>query len=75
MAGGGAVTITMTCKGRVDGVHISSTVIDPTDPAMLEDLVKAAVNDARRKADEAMADETKKMMEGMGLPANFQLPF
>ena len=74
-AGGGAVTVTMTCKGRVDSVKIQPSVIDPADAGMLEDLVKAAMNDARRKADETMADETRKMMAGMGLPADFKLPF
>jgi len=74
-AGGGAVTVMMTCKGRVDSVKIQPSVIDPADAAMLEDLVKAAMNDARRKADETMADETRKMMAGMGLPADFKLPF
>ncbi len=75
LAGGGTVAITMTCKGRVDAVKIQPNVIDPADPEMLEDLVKLAINDARRKADDTMAAETKRMIEDLGLPSNFQLPF
>lgn len=74
-AGGGMVNVTMTCKGNVVNVSINSEVMDPNDPTMTEDLVKAAVNDARRKADETLADETKRLMEEMGLPSDFQLPF
>lgn len=74
-SGGGAVTVTMTCKGRVESVKILPSVIDPKDSEMLEDLVKTAVNDARRKGDDRMADETRRMMESLGLPANAKLPF
>lgn len=74
-AGGGLVSIVMTCKGYADMVRIKPAAIDPADPSVLEDLVKVAINDGRRQADQLMADETRKMMEGMGLPGNFQLPF
>ncbi len=74
-AGGGAVSITMTCKGYVQAVSIKQGVIDPTDPTMLEDLVKAAINDARQKADDTTESETKSAMSGLGLPSDFKLPF
>lgn len=74
-AGNGLVTVVMTCKGRVDDVKISQHAIDPADPTMLEDLVKAAMNDAHNKGVEAMAGESEKMMKGMGLPAGIKLPF
>lgn len=74
-SGGGMVSVTMTCKGEMRRVKISPEVIDPADPEILEDLVKAACNDAKVKADEKMAEETKAMMGGMGLPADIKLPF
>ena len=74
-AGGGMVSVTMTCKGEMRAVKIAPEVIDPTDPEMLEDLMKAACNDAKAKADEKLAEETKAMMGGMGLPADMKLPF
>ena len=45
---------------------------------MLEDLIKAACNDARSKADQKMAEETQKAMKDMGLPPgllNGGMPF
>lgn len=74
-AGGGVVTVSMTCKGYVKKVEIDSDSMKPEDKEIVEDLVAAACNDARSKADEKMADETKKMMEEMGLPSNMQMPF
>ncbi len=74
-AGGGAVKVVMTCKGEVRSVTIDPSVIDASDKEMLEDLIKAAMNDARAKADAKMADETKGAMGGMGLPPGFKLPF
>ena len=43
--------------------------------AMLEDLVAAALNDARGKADQAAAAEMQKMSAGLPLPPGFKLPF
>lgn len=73
-AGNGLVEITMTCKGHTQQVTIKPEAIDPSDPTMLEDLVKTAINNARTRADETLAEETKKMMREMGLPENMQLP-
>lgn len=74
-SGGDMVKVTQTCKGEVRGVKIAPEVIDPTDPEMLEDLIKAACNDAKTKADAKLAEETQAMMGGMGLPEDFKLPF
>ena len=74
-SGGGMVSITMTCKGEVRKVTISPEVINPQDPETLEDLVMAAANLARQKADQTMADETRRMMAEMGMPADVKLPF
>ena len=74
-SGGGMVSVTMTCKGFINKVNIDPSVMKPEEKEILEDLIAAACNDARTKADEKMAEETKKMMEDMGLPAGMQLPF
>jgi DNA-binding protein YbaB len=44
------------------------------DKELLEDLVRSAINQAMQKAKHAVAEETAKMAQGMGLPAGFQLP-
>lgn len=74
-SGGGMVQTTMTCKGHMRSVKIAPEVITPEDPDMLEDLIVAAVNDAKTKADETLAQRTKDMMGSMGLPSDIQLPF
>lgn len=74
-SGGGLVTITMTCKGEVRKLTIDPQIIKPDDPETLEDLVMAACNMAKQKADQMLAEETRAMMAGMGLPADTKLPF
>tara|TARA_B100000508_G_C11343134_1_gene220178 strand:- start:270 stop:590 length:321 start_codon:yes stop_codon:yes gene_type:complete len=74
-AGGGLVKVSMTCKGEPKSVNIDSSLMNPEETEILEDLVKAAFSDAKEKADATMADETQKMMGDLGLPAGMQLPF
>lgn len=73
-AGGGLVKIRATAKGRILGVSIDDSLIVPEDKQMLEDLVTAAFNDARAKADRAAETEMQKAQSGMGLPPGFKLP-
>lgn len=73
-AGGGIVSVVMTCRGEVRKVNIAPEVINPQDAETLEDLVMAAMNMARENADNRLAEETRRMMEEMGLPANMKLP-
>ncbi len=76
-AGGGVVNVTATCKGEVRGIKIDDSLMDLNEKEVLEDLIKAALNDAKAKADLTLAEETKKMMQEMGLPAGAAggLPF
>ena len=75
VSGGGMVKIRCSAKGRVIGVSIDDSLIVPSDKQMLEDLVAAAFNDARTKADEVANAELAKAQQGMGLPPGFKLPF
>ena len=76
-AGGGLVKVTMTCKGETRQISIDDSMINPSEKEVLEDLTKAALNDAKSKADQRLAEETQKMMSDMGLPAGAAgaLPF
>lgn len=65
-AGGGVVKITMTCKGEVKALNIDPSLM--SDKEMLEDMIIAAANDARVKADQTMAEATQKAMNDMGIP-------
>ena len=74
VSGGGLVKIRCTAKGRLLGVSIDDSLIVPEDKQMLEDLVAAAFNDARAKADQAANAEMQRVQQGMGLPPGFKLP-
>lgn len=67
-SGGGLVRVVMTCKGALRNINIDPSLIVATEKEMLEDMIKAACNDARAQADKKMAEETQKAMSDMGLP-------
>jgi len=74
-AGGGLVKVRASAKGRIIAVDIDDSLLQPSEKSMLEDLVAAAINDARAKADAAAAPELQKMTSGIPLPPGFKLPF
>lgn len=74
-AGGGVVKVRATAKGRIIGVSIDDSLLVASEKQILEDLVAAAFNDARKKADEASNAEMGKMTSGLSLPPGFKLPF
>jgi nucleoid-associated protein EbfC len=75
VSGGGLVKVKASAKGRIIGLSIDDSLIVPDDKQMLEDLIVAAFNDAREKADAASSAEMGKMSSGLPLPAGFKLPF
>ncbi len=75
VAGGGLVRIAATAKGRVTRVSIDDSLMVPADKTMLEDLVVAAFNDARVKAEEAAGQHMGKITSGLPLPPGFKMPF
>lgn len=66
-AGGGSVTVKMDGQKRVLAVTIDPEVVKSGDLEMLQDLVAAAVNEAGRKAEEAMQSSMGGMLSGLGL--------
>ncbi|RVT91093.1 YbaB/EbfC family nucleoid-associated protein [Sphingomonas crocodyli] len=74
-AGGGLVKIKATAKGRILGVSIDDSLMVASEKQMLEDLIAAALNDARAKADAASNAEMAKMKDSIPLPPGFKLPF
>jgi nucleoid-associated protein EbfC len=75
VAGGGLVKIRATAKGRILGVELDESLLAPSEKTMAEDLIAAAINDARAKADIAAAAEMQKMQGSLSLPPGFKLPF
>ena len=75
VAGGGLVKVRATAKGTILGVSIDESLLQPSEKTMVEDLIAAAINDARSKADAAAAQEMQKMQGSLPLPPGFKLPF
>ena len=75
VSGGGLVKVTASAKGRIIGLHIDDSLMNPSEKGMLEDLLAAAFNDARAKADAASQEAMSKMTSGLPLPPGFKLPF
>ncbi len=73
-AGGVLVKVRATARGRILGVSIDDSLMKPEEKQMVEDLVTAAFNDARDRADRVSAEEMDKIQQGVGLPAGFKLP-
>ena len=73
-AGGGLVKVRASAKGRILGVTIDDSLMKPEEKNIVEDLVTAAFNDARDKADRVSEEQMKEMQGGMGLPPGFNLP-
>lgn len=75
VSGGGLVKVKASAKGRIIGVDIDESLLAPSEKQMLEDLIAAALNDARAKADAAASAEMSKLSSGIPLPPGFKLPF
>ena len=74
-SGGGLVKIKAPAKGSILGVSIDDSLMEVSEKTMLEDLIAAALNDARGKANQAAAAEMQKMSSGLPLPPGFKMPF
>jgi len=68
-AGGGMVSVKMNGQKQVTALHIEPEVFAGKDAEMLQDLIAAAVNEAGRRVDEALADQMKNIAGGItGMP-------
>jgi DNA-binding YbaB/EbfC family protein len=74
-AGGGLVTVTVDGKGGLKRLKIDPSLVKPDEVEILEDLIVAAANDARGKAEGLAAEKMKALTSGLGLPPGLNLPF
>ena len=74
-AGGGMVKTKVNGHMEVLACVISDEAIKSGDKEVLEDLIRAAVNQALQKAKQAVSEETSKMAVDMGVPPGFRMPF
>ena len=75
VSGGGLVKVRASAKGRIIGVALDESLLAPSEKQMTEDLIVAALNDARSKADVAANAEMQKITAGLPLPPGMKMPF
>jgi DNA-binding YbaB/EbfC family protein len=75
MSGGGLVKVVVDGKGGLKSVKIDPSLAKPEEIEILEDLVIAAANDARGKAEAMAAEKMKALTADLGLPPGLNLPF
>ncbi len=73
-AGGGMVTVKMNGQKQVTDVRIDPEVFASKDQEMLQDLIRAAVNDANRRVDEELANQMKNITGGLPGIAGLKIP-
>ena len=74
-SGGGLVKVISSAKGNIKKVTIDETLMKASEKEMTEDLILAAINDAKKRAEEKTAEEMKNITGGIALPPGFKLPF
>jgi DNA-binding YbaB/EbfC family protein len=67
-AGGGLVKVVMSGKGEMKRLAIDPSLVKAEERGILEDLIVAAANDARAKAEAALADKMRSAAGGLDLP-------
>lgn len=71
-SGGEMVKVTISGKGDVKSIKIDPSIVDKEEVEMLEDLITAAFNEAKKKSDEDAQDSMSGMMGGMQMPPGFK---
>lgn len=74
-AGGGLVTIRLNGKGHMLGMKVAPSLFREEEIEVLEDLIVAAHNDAKGKAEAEMQKKTEALTAGLPLPPGMKLPF
>jgi DNA-binding YbaB/EbfC family protein len=74
-SGAGLVKATATAKGELKALDIDPSIFNPDEKEVVEDLILAAIKDAQSKAQDLSQSEMAKITEGLGLPADFKMPF
>ncbi len=72
-AGGGVVTVRVTGKGQLKAISIDPSLMNPDEKEILEDLIVAAMNDARTKAERVTQERMESLTKGLPLPPGLKL--
>ena len=74
-SGGGVVKVIATAKGEFKRISIDETLLKTNEKEILEDLIIAAINDAKQKGEIVAQEEMKSLTGGLPLPPGMKLPF
>ncbi len=74
-SGGGMVEVTLTGKGAAKSCKIDPSLVGEGDADMLEDLIVAAINDAKTKSEAINKEKMSELTGGLELPPGMELPF
>ncbi|MBU3731055.1 MAG: YbaB/EbfC family nucleoid-associated protein [Beijerinckiaceae bacterium] len=72
-SGGGMVRVTATAKGQMKSIAIDDSLMKADEKDILEDLIIAAVNDARGKGEALMQERMQKLTAGLPIPPGLKL--
>ena len=75
VSGGGLVKVTATAKGEIKRILLDDSIMKPDEKEITEDLIVAAINDAKQKGEAAAQEEMKNITGGLPLPPGMKLPF
>ena len=75
VSGGGMVKVIATAKGEVKQIILDESLLSKEEKEMTEDLIVAAINDAKQKGEVAAQEEMKSVTGGLPLPPGMKLPF
>ncbi len=75
VSGGSLVKIITTAKGEYKRISIDESLLKVEEKEILEDLIIAAINDAKQKAEVVAQEEMKSITGGLPLPPGMKLPF
>jgi nucleoid-associated protein EbfC len=73
VSGGGMVKVMMTAKGMMKSIVIDPALLKPEDSEIVEDLVVAAVNDARARGERMMQEKMQDLTKGLPMPPGMKL--
>ena len=75
ISGGGIVKVIATAKGEIKRIYLDDSIMKLEEKEITEDLIVAAINDAKQKGETAAQEEMKNLTGGLPLPPGMKLPF
>ena len=75
ISGGGLVKVIATAKGEIKRISLDDSLMKPEEKEITEDLIVAAINDAKQKGEVAAQEKMKEITGGIPLPPGMKLPF